>query len=158
MGGTRGRGVKGRTRDKDGKKEETERKEERRAVSEGGGARVALEDGEGGAVGGTRPLSQAPQRYVNPSTRNRTRDHLIAAELYSQMLYQLSYRRLVNLCQMMLLWKALLSCSGLMSCLLRSRRQRCVLRSCMQARGCSGDGSSAASATAPLKSKASALR
>lgn len=32
----------------------------------------------------------------NPATRNRTRDHLIAAALYSQMLYQLSYSRLVS--------------------------------------------------------------
>ena len=30
----------------------------------------------------------------NPVTRNRTRDHLIAAWIYSQMLYQLSYDRL----------------------------------------------------------------
>ena len=30
----------------------------------------------------------------NPATRNRTRDHLIAAGLYSQMLYQLSHSRL----------------------------------------------------------------
>ena len=30
---------------------------------------------------------------TNPATRNRTRDHLIAAALYSQMLYQLSYSR-----------------------------------------------------------------
>jgi hypothetical protein len=30
-----------------------------------------------------------------PATRNRTRDHLIAANVYSQMLYQLSYSRLV---------------------------------------------------------------
>ena len=30
----------------------------------------------------------------NPTTRNRTKDHLIAAALYSQMLYQLSYSRL----------------------------------------------------------------
>ena len=30
----------------------------------------------------------------NPATRNRTRDHLIAAWLYSQMLYQLSYSRI----------------------------------------------------------------
>ena len=29
----------------------------------------------------------------NPATRNRTRDHLIAAAFYSQMLYQLSYSR-----------------------------------------------------------------
>ena len=29
----------------------------------------------------------------NPATRNRTRDHLISAEVYSQMLYQLSYSR-----------------------------------------------------------------
>ena len=32
----------------------------------------------------------------NPATRNRTRDHLIAADFYSQMLYQLSYSRLSN--------------------------------------------------------------
>ena len=32
----------------------------------------------------------------NPATRNRTRDHLIAATLYSQMLYQLSYSRSVR--------------------------------------------------------------
>ena len=30
---------------------------------------------------------------IYPATRNRTRDHLIAAGVYSQMLYQLSYRR-----------------------------------------------------------------
>jgi hypothetical protein len=35
------------------------------------------------------------QQKVNPATRNRTRDHLIAAAFYSQMLYQLSYSRLV---------------------------------------------------------------
>ena len=29
----------------------------------------------------------------NPAARNRTRDHLIAAGSYSQMLYQLSYSR-----------------------------------------------------------------
>ena len=33
------------------------------------------------------------QSKANPATRNRTRDHLIAAALYSQMLYQLSYSR-----------------------------------------------------------------
>jgi hypothetical protein len=32
----------------------------------------------------------------NPATRNRTRDHLIAATFYSQMLYQLSYSRSVD--------------------------------------------------------------
>ena len=31
--------------------------------------------------------------HENPATRNRTRDHLIAATLDSQMLYQLSYSR-----------------------------------------------------------------
>ena len=31
--------------------------------------------------------------YSSPATRNRTRDHLIAAVIYSQMLYQLSYSR-----------------------------------------------------------------
>ena len=34
---------------------------------------------------------------VNPVTRNRTRDHLIAALIYSQMLCQLSYDRLATL-------------------------------------------------------------
>ena len=34
----------------------------------------------------------------NPATRNRTRDHLIAAAIYSQMLYQLSYSRLATVC------------------------------------------------------------
>ena len=34
------------------------------------------------------------QAKANPATRNRTRDHLIAAGVYSQMLYQLSYSRL----------------------------------------------------------------
>ena len=34
---------------------------------------------------------------TNPATRNRTRDHLIAAALYSQMLYQLSYSRLASI-------------------------------------------------------------
>ena len=29
-----------------------------------------------------------------PATRNQTRDHLMAADFYSQMLYQLSYTRL----------------------------------------------------------------
>ena len=33
--------------------------------------------------------------WKSPATRNRTRDHLIAASFYSQMLYQLSYSRLV---------------------------------------------------------------
>ena len=37
----------------------------------------------------------ARQAKKNPATRNRTRDHLIAAAFYSQMLYQLSYSRLV---------------------------------------------------------------
>ena len=32
----------------------------------------------------------------NPATRNRTRDHLIPARIYSQMLYQLSYSRRDN--------------------------------------------------------------
>ena len=31
--------------------------------------------------------------WKSPATRNRTRDHLIAAMIYSQMLYQLSYSR-----------------------------------------------------------------
>ena len=32
----------------------------------------------------------------NPANRNRTSDHLMAAAIYSQMLYQLSYSRLVE--------------------------------------------------------------
>ena len=35
--------------------------------------------------------AREPAEY--PATQNRTRDHLIAAEVYSQMLYQLSYRQ-----------------------------------------------------------------
>ena len=38
--------------------------------------------------------AQVKTRSKNPATRNRTRDHLIAAAFYSQMLYQLSYSRL----------------------------------------------------------------
>ena len=38
-------------------------------------------------------LGRAGLRYKNLATRNRTRDHLIAARLYSQMLCQLSYSR-----------------------------------------------------------------
>ena len=34
--------------------------------------------------------------FKSPATRNRTRDHLIAATIYSQMLYQLSYSRHVK--------------------------------------------------------------
>ena len=44
--------------------------------------------------GTKRPSCTHQQAKVNPATRNRTRDHLIAAALYSQMLYQLSYSRL----------------------------------------------------------------
>ena len=33
--------------------------------------------------------------FETPATRNRTRDHLIAAAIYSQMLCQLSYSRIV---------------------------------------------------------------
>ena len=33
------------------------------------------------------------EKFKHPATRNRTRDHLIAASDYSQMLYQLSYSR-----------------------------------------------------------------
>ena len=39
-----------------------------------------------------RATEQKDER-LNPDTRNRTRDHLIAANVYSQMLYQLSYVR-----------------------------------------------------------------
>ena len=59
------------------------------------------------SAGAGQPLSDqlrhrpsVPHRLTwvsNPVTRNRTRDHLIAALIYSQMLYQLSYDRLVLL-------------------------------------------------------------
>ena len=39
-------------------------------------------------------LARLCLRLQNPATRNRARDHLIAAGFYSQMLYQLSYSRL----------------------------------------------------------------
>ena len=40
------------------------------------------------------------QRWeTSPDTRNRTRDHLIAANVYSQMLCQLSYVRRCFLCR-----------------------------------------------------------
>jgi len=35
-------------------------------------------------------------RQGNPATRNQTSDHLIAAEIDSQMIYQLSYIHLVD--------------------------------------------------------------
>ena len=38
-------------------------------------------------------ISHSKNNLANPVTRNRTRDHLIAAIIYSQMLYQLSYDR-----------------------------------------------------------------
>lgn len=39
----------------------------------------------------------------SPATRNRTRDHLITAWIYSQMLCQLSYSRIgSNTCELML--------------------------------------------------------
>ena len=37
--------------------------------------------------------NNARERGEYPATRNRTRDHLIAAEVYSQILYQLSHSR-----------------------------------------------------------------
>ena len=40
-----------------------------------------------------RNLGAMRGAQANPATRNRTRDHLIAAAIYSQMLYQLSYSR-----------------------------------------------------------------
>ena len=40
-----------------------------------------------------REVGGGSHEQENPATRNRTRDHLIAAILYSQMLYQLSYSR-----------------------------------------------------------------
>ena len=43
----------------------------------------------------SRALAVARYCVINPATRNRTRDHLIAAAFYFQMLYQLSYSRLV---------------------------------------------------------------
>ena len=47
-------------------------------------------------AGGTSDQASAHRHGMqsdNPATRNRTRDHLIAAGFYSQMLYQLSYSR-----------------------------------------------------------------
>ena len=44
----------------------------------------------GGMAGGAGDIRC---RRKNPFTRNRTRDHLISAKVYSQMLYQLSYER-----------------------------------------------------------------
>ena len=38
-------------------------------------------------------ISRGKQWGQSPATRNRTRDHLITADVYSQMLYQLSYSR-----------------------------------------------------------------
>ena len=40
------------------------------------------------------PLCQNACTKPNPATWSRTRDHLIAAHIDSQMLYQLSYSRL----------------------------------------------------------------
>ena len=47
-------------------------------------------------VDGFGKLLQLVKQCVSqsPATQNRTRDHLIAAAFYSQMLYQLSYSRL----------------------------------------------------------------
>ena len=42
-------------------------------------------------AGGSKMLAKIP------FTRNRTRDHLISAKVYSQMLYQLSYERCYRL-------------------------------------------------------------
>ena len=41
-------------------------------------------------------VARGPGGEQSPATRNRTRDHLIAAKFYSQTLYQLSYSRLVQ--------------------------------------------------------------
>ena len=41
-----------------------------------------------------RGAAEYRQTPSHPATRNRTRDHLIPASVYSQMLYQLSYSRL----------------------------------------------------------------
>ena len=46
------------------------------------------------AVWALAHMRASPPTTKNPVTRNRTRDHLITAKLYSQMLYQLSYDRL----------------------------------------------------------------
>ena len=40
------------------------------------------------------PKQAVAHGRISPATRNRTRDHLITACVYSQMLYQLSYSRL----------------------------------------------------------------
>ena len=50
-----------------------------------------IEEGEGMAV--TASGKYMLRAINNPATRNRTRDHLITAQIYSQMLCQLSYSR-----------------------------------------------------------------
>jgi hypothetical protein len=50
-----------------------------------------------GVVGKGRKKSRGLLAFFlsqNPANRNRTSDHLMAAAIYSQMLYQLSYSRL----------------------------------------------------------------
>ena len=49
---------------------------------------------ESSSITAARPLCQNACTKPNPATRNRTRDHLIAAHTYGRMLYQLSYSRL----------------------------------------------------------------
>ena len=48
------------------------------------------------AVSAFRGGSPMESSRISPATRNRARDHLIAAAVYSQMLYQLSYSRLAR--------------------------------------------------------------
>ena len=57
------------------------------------------------------PQSKTSGAIKNPATRNRTRDHLIAATLYSQMLYQLSYSR-----SWLHMFRVLRKCCAPMSC------------------------------------------
>ena len=49
---------------------------------------------------------------MSPATRNRTRDHLIAAAFYSQMLYQLSYSRLEEELARPPIWSSMHACPG----------------------------------------------
>ena len=58
------------------------------------GAKQAIRNLKLNLCGGWLDNSVKVLHVKNPATRNRTRDHLISATLYSQMLYQLSYSRL----------------------------------------------------------------
>jgi hypothetical protein len=52
-------------------------------------------DGWSDKLWASKPRAARARAPQNPATLNRNRDHMIAAAFYSQMLYQLSYARLV---------------------------------------------------------------